>query len=88
MTTPPEVIAALVEHVGPDTELAEHLHTTRQSVSHLRRRHDIQPAGTPVWADRALIERVRREGEDNRAVVDRALRALADTVITPPADTP
>jgi len=88
MTTPPEVIAALVEHVGPDTELAEHLHTTRQSVSHLRRRHDIQPAGTPVWADRALIERARRDGEDNRAVVDRALRALANTVITPPADTP
>ena len=88
MTAPPEAIAALVEHVGPDTELAEHLHTTRQSVSHLRRRLDIQPAGTPVWADRVLIERVRRDGEDNRAVVDRALRALADTVITPPADTP
>ena len=88
MTRTPEVIAALVEHVGPDTELAEHLHTTRQSVSHLRRRHDIQPAGTPVWADRVLIERVRRDGEDNRAVVDRALRALADTVITPPADNP
>jgi hypothetical protein len=87
MTTPPEVIAALAAHVGPDTELAEHLRATRQSVSHLRRRLDIQPAGTPVWADRALIERARRDGEDNRAVVDRALRELADT-ITPPTDTP
>jgi len=87
MTAPLEAIAALAAHVGPDTELAAKLKTTRQSVSHLRRRLDIQPAGTPVWADRALIERVRRDGEDNRAVVDRALREFLQRV-TPPADTP
>ena len=69
-------LAALAAHVGPDPELAERLGISKQRVAQLRKALDVPAAGVPVWADRALIERVRREGEDNRAVVDRALRAL------------